>query len=144
LARHGRPGDRVDLNDIAEVIAGRAVSYDEVEDIVTRLEARGLRVGDPLTIRDVDVIRSVIVSAHRLRERLDRSPTVDEIAADSGHPSHVVRRALEHGRAAATVRKQLTPGPTAERPPRDPSKNRSADPDRDPSRGRSADPDRDR
>jgi len=100
----GRTTGRVDLNDIAEVIDARAVTYDEVEDIISRLESEGLRVGEPLSGRDIGVIRSVIVTGHRLTEKLRRRPTVEEIAVDSGHPPHVVRRALEHGRAAAPLR----------------------------------------
>ncbi len=100
LVRH-RSGGRVDLNDIAEVIDARAISYEEVEQIIVCLEQEGLRVGEPLTGRDVGVLRSVIVTAHRLTAKLRRRPTVDEIASESGHPTHTVRRALEHGSSAA-------------------------------------------
>lgn len=94
VSRH-RGSGRVDLNDIAEVIGPNAVAYDEVEHIVERLEAQGLRVGEPLTPQDVAVMRRIIVSAHRLRAKLRRRPTIDEIAVESGHPTHAVRRALE-------------------------------------------------
>ncbi len=100
LARH-REGGHVHLNDIAEVIGTTPVSQEEVEAIVERLEAEGLRVGEPLDGGDVRVMRAVLGSARRLRERLGRRPTVEEIAADAGHPPHAVRRALEHGAAAA-------------------------------------------
>jgi hypothetical protein len=103
LSRHRGTG-RVDLNDITEVIGGRAVSYEEVDRLIGELEAAGLRVAEPLSGQDVVVMRSVIVSAHRLRARLSRRPTVDEIASECGHPPHAVRRALEHGRLAARVR----------------------------------------
>ncbi|MCC6552204.1 MAG: hypothetical protein IT372_04170 [Polyangiaceae bacterium] len=103
LARHRATG-RVDLNDIAEVIGARAVTYDEIEHVIDRLEAEGLRVAEPLRGQDVVVMRAVIVSALRLRARLHRRPTVDEIAAECGHPPHAVRRALEHGRRAARIR----------------------------------------
>lgn len=96
LARHRVEG-RVDLNDIAEVIGDRAVSYEEVEHIVDRLEAEGLRVGEPVDDQDVGVMRVVLEHARALRASLGRTPTVDEIAAASGHPTHVVRRALERG-----------------------------------------------
>lgn len=100
LARHRADG-HVHLNDLAEVIGTTAVSQDEIEAIIDRLEAEGLRVGEPLDSGDVRVMRAVLGSARRLRERLGRKPTVDEIAADAGHPPHAVRRALEHGAAAA-------------------------------------------
>lgn len=102
VARH-RASGRVDLNDIAEVIGPRAVGYEEVEHIVDRLEAEGLRVGDPLTSRDVAAMRRIIVVAHRLRGELGRTPTVAEVAAAAESPEHAVRRALEAaGRAAST------------------------------------------
>jgi hypothetical protein len=96
--------ERVDLNDIAEVIGSRAVTYEEVEYIIMRLEAEGLNVGEPLSTNDIAIMRHIIVTAHRLNARLRRRPTVDEIAIDSGHPPHTVRRALEHGRSAARSR----------------------------------------
>jgi len=99
LTRHRRLG-RVDLNDIAEVVNARAVSYDEIDHIIARLEAEGLRVGEPLTGSDLLVMRGVLIAAHRLRTQLQRRPTVDEIAAECGHAPHTVRRALEHGRRA--------------------------------------------
>ena len=103
VGRH-RVAGRVDLDDIAEVIDGRAVSYDEIDLIIGRLEAEGLRVGGPLSGQDVVVMRSVILSAHRLQQRLGRRPTVDEIAAECGHPARAVRRVLEQGRRAARSR----------------------------------------
>ena len=99
-----RNAGRVDLDDISEAIDGRAVSHDEIDQIIARLEAEGLRVGGPLSGQDVVVMRSVILGAHRLQERLGRRPTVDEIAAECGHPPRVVRRALEHGRRAIRLR----------------------------------------
>lgn len=94
VARH-RASGRVDLNDIAEVVGTRAVGFEDVEHIVDRLEAAGLRVGDPLDSRDVASMRRIIVTAHRLRGELGRTPTVPELAAATGHPDHAVRRALE-------------------------------------------------
>ncbi len=94
VTRH-RDSGRIDLDDISEVIATRAVSYDEVEYIVDVLEAQGFEVGEGIDASDVDVMRSVLDSARALRGSLGRSPTVEEIATASGRPSFVVRRALE-------------------------------------------------
>ncbi len=93
--RHGASG-RVHLNDLAEVIGTRAVSQDEIESIVDTLEAEGLRVGEALDERDLEVTRTVLASARRLAASLARRPTVDEIAADTGLAAHEVRRGLEH------------------------------------------------
>ncbi|MGK4003129.1 sigma-70 domain-containing protein [Sorangium sp. So ce1036] len=99
LTRH-QPTGRVDLNDIAEVVGRRPVSYEDVEHLIDRLEAAGLRVAEPLESGDVEVLRAVLVSARRLTSELGRRPTVGEIALASGHAPHTVRRALEQaGRA---------------------------------------------
>jgi hypothetical protein len=102
LARHRGTG-RAHLEDLAEVIGVRAVTPEEIEYLVDRLEAEGLRVGEALDEQDLGDVRAVLASARRLRVRhreTGRRPTVDEIAADTGLPAHAVRRALEHvGRA---------------------------------------------
>jgi hypothetical protein len=100
LERHRRTG-RVDLDDIAEVVGLRAVSYEEVELIIERLEAEGLRVGEPLDEGDVAVMHAILAAARRLRLELGRRPTIEEIAAASDHAPHTVRRALEHAQRAS-------------------------------------------
>jgi hypothetical protein len=99
LARH-RASGRVHLNDIDEVIGAAPVSYDEVEEIVAGLEAEGLAVGEPPDDAAVAVMREVMASARRLRAASGRAPTVDEIATDTGHAAHLVRRALETAKSA--------------------------------------------
>jgi hypothetical protein len=99
LARHGGAG-HVHLNDLAEAIGAEPVTPDEIDALVERLEAAGLRVGEPLDGLDVMVIRQVVASARRLRAALGRAPTADEIAEESGHTPHAVRRALKHAAAA--------------------------------------------
>jgi hypothetical protein len=103
LARHRSAGS-VDLNDIAEVIDARAVSYEEVELIIARLEGEGLAVGEALTGHDIGVMRSVILAAHRLRAELQRHPTVDELASDCRIPAPAGRRALARARSAGRTR----------------------------------------
>lgn len=94
LARHRAEG-RVHLDDMAEVIGTRAVSHDEVDALIAALEAEGLRVGEAPNEEDLARMRAVIEGARTLRKALGRAPTVAEIAAASGQPAHVVRRALE-------------------------------------------------
>jgi hypothetical protein len=103
LSRHKGSG-YVDLNDIAEVIDARSVTYDEVEHLILRLEAAGLRVGEPAGNKEIELMQAVIGCARRLRLRLRRRPPVDEIAQACGHPVHAVRRALERGASAARPR----------------------------------------
>ena len=99
LARH-RASGRVHLNDIDEVIGAAPVSYDEVDALIARLEAEGLVVGEPPDDAAIAVMREVMASGRRLRGARDRAPTVAEIALDSGHAEHLVRRALESARSA--------------------------------------------
>jgi hypothetical protein len=100
LARHP-PAGHVHLNDLAEVIGGRPVTPEEIEDLVDRLEAAGRRVGEDLDDQDVSVMGAALASARRLQASLGRRPTVAEIARDAGLAPHAVRRALEHGAAAS-------------------------------------------
>jgi hypothetical protein len=100
LARH-RDSGHVHLNDLAEVIGAQAITYDEVELLITCLEQAGLRVGEPLDARDIHVMHEVLASARKLRETLSRPPTVNEIATASGYAPHVVWRALEYGKSAS-------------------------------------------
>jgi uncharacterized membrane protein len=96
LARH-RASARVELDDIAEAIGERVVTYDEVEFIVERLEAEGLLVGEPMGDTALAMTRGVLDKARELRSTLRRTPTVAEIATALGYSTHIVRRALQHG-----------------------------------------------
>lgn len=104
LARH-RDAGHVHLNDLADVIGVAAITPEEVEALIDRLEAAGLRVGEDLDERDVGTVRAVLASARALQASLGRRPMVEEIAAASGLPAHAVRRALEHAAAAAKPRR---------------------------------------
>lgn len=100
VARH-RASGRVELDDLDEAIGSNAVSYDEVDHIIERLEAEGLRVAEPLTPADIVTMRGIVEVARSLRARLQRTPTVAEIEAESGRPAHEVRRALQAARRIA-------------------------------------------
>jgi len=87
---------RIDLNDIGEVIGLQAVSYEEVEEIITTLEAEGLRVEQIPTAHEMGLLQRVLAQARRLRSELKRNPSVEEISAGAELPVFVVRRALEN------------------------------------------------
>jgi len=89
---------RVDLDDLDEIIGDRAISYEQVDDLITRLESLGLRVGDELAGRDVDLIQRVVGAAARLQSDLGRPPRIEEIAREEGIPHYAVRRSLEQAR----------------------------------------------
>ena len=101
VVRH-RESRRIDLDDIAEVIGTRAVSYDEVDHLVERLESEGFSVGEGIDESDVETMRRVLEEARQLRVALGRTPTVDEIAAAVGKPVYAVRRALERAGGKVT------------------------------------------
>jgi len=101
LLRRHRASGRVHLNDLGEVIGVQAITQAEIEEIVDRLEAEGLRVGEALDDEDVSVLRAVLDAVRRLRASLGRRPTVAEIAREAGCAEHEVRRALEHGAGAS-------------------------------------------
>jgi hypothetical protein len=98
VARHGTR-TRVDLNDIAEVIDNRSISYEEVDLIISELAARGCAVGGEPTVREMAVLHEVLQAARKLRVELGRQPDVEEIAAAVEQPTFVVRRAIESGGA---------------------------------------------
>ncbi len=89
----------VDLNDIAEIIGDKAVSYDEVDLIIATLEERGCSVGGEPTVREMSLLREVLEAARRLATELGRRPSVEEIATAIEQPAFVVRRAVENGGA---------------------------------------------
>lgn len=103
VTRH-RDAGRIDLDDIAEVIGTRAVSYDEVEYLVDRLEAEGFSVGEGIDASDVEIMQLVLTHARTLQRSLGRRPTVDELAEASGKPVYVVRRALERASGKHTAK----------------------------------------
>jgi len=88
---------RIDLNDIAEVIGARAVSYEEVEEVIATLEAEGCRVDTLPTAHEMGLLQKVLAKARQLRAELGRNPSVEEIAQGCAIPLYVVRRALENG-----------------------------------------------
>lgn len=95
VGRHGTT-TRVDLNDIAETIGQRAVSYEEVDVIISEIEARGCAVGGEPTVREMGLLREVLKAARDLYDELGRRPRVEEIAAAIEQPAFVVRRAVEN------------------------------------------------
>lgn len=93
--RGGEPGPgRVSLDDLAERLGARVVSYEEIDAVIGELERRGLVVGDEGVPAASTSLPEVLTSARRLRGELGRTPTVAEIAHASGLPTDAIRRAL--------------------------------------------------
>jgi len=104
LVTRYRDEKRIDLDDIAEVIGLRAVTYDEVEYLVDRLEVEGFSVGKGIDASDVEIMQEVLAQARTLHGAWGRNPTVDEIASSLSRPVYVVRRALERARSKHTTK----------------------------------------
>ena len=75
-----------------------SVSTDEVDAILTALEAAGRRIVGPEGARGADTLRAVLPAARALAASLGRTPTIDEIATQLGVPADRVRHALALGR----------------------------------------------
>jgi hypothetical protein len=85
------------LNTVAEAIGARAVTHDEIGELLDALESAGHSISlDKTSARES--LASVLGSARALRRELGRSPTSDEIAVRSGLSLDAVRLALLYAR----------------------------------------------
>jgi hypothetical protein len=73
--------EAIDLDAIGEAIGDRAVSVDEIDQIIGTLEASGRRVGAHETNPPSETLVRVVRAARELRTTLGRVPTSAEIAA---------------------------------------------------------------
>lgn len=90
------PGARLlSLDRVAEVIGTMAVSADEIELLVSALEAEGRTVVDAHDVRSPkDDLKLVLPAARALAVELGRKPTLAELAVRSGLSEDAVRAAL--------------------------------------------------
>ncbi len=85
---------RVTLDEVGEALGVLAVSADDVDALLTALEAAGRRVVGPEGARGVEGLRRVIPAARQLTASLGRRPTVAELVERTGLSEAEVRRAL--------------------------------------------------
>jgi hypothetical protein len=89
-------GETVSLDAIGDALGARAVTQEEIDSIVTRLENAGRVVGEKAEGGvGVARLRKVVEAARTLRLELGRSATADEIAGRAGLDVAAVRHALE-------------------------------------------------
>jgi hypothetical protein len=86
--------DEVSLDELADAIGPRAVSFDDVDALMRALEDAGTRIRAPMGGDGEERLRVVLPAARALRAELGRAPTVDEIALRTSLDRAVVRRAL--------------------------------------------------
>jgi hypothetical protein len=82
------------LDTIAEAIGAAQISVDEIELVFRALEAQGRRIMQDAPRSASAELGLTLQAARRLRTKLGRSPTAEEIAADAGITLTSVRSAL--------------------------------------------------
>ena len=92
-----RPGATLSLDDIAEAIGDLLVSAEEIDEILTAIEAkRSVDADPPLGARES--LARVLASARALKQELGRAPAPSEIEQHSGLSAASVRLALLYAR----------------------------------------------
>jgi DNA-binding transcriptional ArsR family regulator len=91
---HGAGARHVALDALGEAIGALAVSSEEIDAMITSLEARGLDVTAPRGGDGEARLRIVLATARELQAALGRRPSPAEIAERSGLSPDAVRHAL--------------------------------------------------
>lgn len=89
-----RDGQVIELDTIGDEIGELAVSVDDIDRIITALEADGRLVGTPQPVAASADLGRVLQAARSLRASLGRTPTAPEIAAHAELELSSVRSAL--------------------------------------------------
>lgn len=89
-----RPGTVIDLDTIADEIGDAAVSFDDIDQVISALEANGKVVGLQDSVTASAHLGPVLQAARSLRASLERTPTAAEIAAHAQLDLATVRAAL--------------------------------------------------
>ncbi len=90
--------DGMSLDELAEALGTTAVSHDEVDAMIQRLEEGGIDVQGPQAADLPAELGQVLTAARALDREIGRRPSAAEIAERSGLPLPVVRRALLYAR----------------------------------------------
>ena len=81
------------LDDIGEAVGDAALTYDDIEKVIVRLEAAGRLIAED----KIDLsagLREVLGAARRHREQFQRAPTVSELVEATALPRQTVLAAL--------------------------------------------------
>jgi hypothetical protein len=92
------------LDELAEEILRKPLSYPEIEELIVALEASGIDLKGPSTPARPEELSRVLESARAFAAEHGRRPTVAELADRAGLSPLVVRRALHLGRSAAKAK----------------------------------------
>jgi hypothetical protein len=92
-----RPGTTLSLDEVAEAIGDLLVSADEIDEVLSQIEAkRNVNAEPPVGARES--LGRVLSSARALKQELGRAPAPSEIAQHSGLSAASVRLALLYAR----------------------------------------------
>lgn len=94
LLRGTIAGDSVTLDQIGEAIGARAIGQDEIDGVLSAIEARGRRVVSAEGGQGESHLKRVLSAARALRAELGRSPRSEEIASRAGLTQSEVQHAL--------------------------------------------------
>ena len=89
------------LDELAEELLRKPLSYPEIEELIVALEASGIDLEGPSTPARPEELARVLDSARAFAAEQGRRPTIAELADRAGLSPIVVRRALHLGKSAA-------------------------------------------
>jgi hypothetical protein len=89
------------LDELAEELLRKPVSYPDIEELIVALEAAGIDLEGPGTPARPEELARVLNAARAFAAEHRRRPTVAELAERAGLSPIVVRRALHLGKSAA-------------------------------------------
>ena len=99
LLRDTAKGGTITLDAIGDAIGTRAASADEIDVMLSMIEAQGRHVVSPEGGSGESKLKSVLDAARALRAELGRPPRHDEIAARAG----ISREDVQHALALARI-----------------------------------------
>jgi len=94
LLEESKDTGEVSLDTLGEALGVRAISTDDVDDVMRALERAGRRVVGPEGGGGEGRLKVVLTTARALVKELGRKPSVAEIVARSGLTEDEVRQAL--------------------------------------------------
>jgi hypothetical protein len=102
--------DGLTLDELAEELVRKPVSFADVEELVGALEDAGIDLEGPGTPARPEELVRVLEAARAFTSEQGRRPTITEIAERAGLSPIVVRRALNLGKSAAGSRNRPPSG----------------------------------
>ena len=91
-------GKSIELDTIGEAIGARAISADEIDQVLAAIEARGHTIVTRAGGRGETTLKTVLSAARALKGELGRTPTSAEIATRTGLALIDVQHALSLAR----------------------------------------------